>query len=96
MDNSYDVIVLGLGAMGSAATYQLSKRNVRVLGIDRFAPPHTHGSSHGGTRVTRQAIGEGQAYTPLALRSNKIWREIDRQTGQELYVATGGLIILFE
>lgn len=93
MDNSYDVIVLGLGAMGSAATYQLSKRNVRVLGIDRFAPPHTLGSSHGSTRVTRQAIGEGQAYTPLALRSNEIWREIEMQTGQELYVATGGLII---
>ncbi|MGI4788123.1 MAG: N-methyl-L-tryptophan oxidase [Janthinobacterium lividum] len=93
MENSYDVIVLGLGAMGSAATYQLGRKGVRVLGIDQFSPPHTHGSSHGDTRVTRQAIGEGEAYTPLALRSNEIWREIEKQTDQELYVATGGLII---
>ena len=93
MDRSYDVIVLGLGAMGSAAAYQLAKRGARVLGLDRFAPPHDAGSTHGDTRLTRQAIGEGLAYTPLALRSNQIWREVERQTGQELYVQTGGLIL---
>lgn len=79
--------------MGSAALYQLSKRNVSALGLDRFSPPHTHGSTHGDTRVTRLAIGEGKAYTPLALRSHEIWRELEQQTGEELYVANGGLIL---
>ena len=65
----YQTIVLGLGAMGSAAAYQLAKRGQRVLGLDQFVPPHAQGSSHGETRVTRQAIGEGEQYTPLSLRS---------------------------
>jgi len=55
----YDSIVIGLGAMGSAALYQLAKSGQRVLGIDRFAPPHRLGSSHGETRITRLACGEG-------------------------------------
>lgn len=93
MKRFYDVIVLGLGAMGSAAVYQLAKRRVSVLGLDRLSPPHEAGSTHGETRLTRQAIGEGLAYTPLALRSNEIWREIERKTGLDLYVQTGGLIL---
>ena len=52
-----DVIVVGLGAVGSAALYQLARRGVPALGIDRFAPPHQHGSSHGDTRITRLALG---------------------------------------
>ena len=55
-----DLLVLGLGAVGSAALYQASKLGARCIGIDRFAPPHDQGSSHGDTRITRQAIGEGQ------------------------------------
>ena len=55
----YDVAVVGLGAFGSAATYQLAKRGARVLGIDRFSPPHALGSTHGETRITRMAVGEG-------------------------------------
>ena len=82
MVKSYDVIVLGLGAMGSAAVYQLATRGVRVLGIDRFSPPHAAGSTHGDTRITRQAIGEGHAYTPLALRSHIIWRAWKRRPGR--------------
>ncbi|MBS0664300.1 MAG: N-methyl-L-tryptophan oxidase [Verrucomicrobia bacterium] len=89
----YDTIVLGLGAMGSAAVYQLAKRGNRVLGLDRFEPPHTHGSSHGETRVTRQAIGEGEQYSPLSLRSFALWREIERETGRSVLTVTGGLII---
>jgi sarcosine oxidase len=88
-----DVIVLGLGAMGSAATYQLAKRGVRVLGIDRYAPPHVFGSTHGDTRVTRLAIGEGVHYTPLVKRSHEIWREIEAETGADLLCTNGGLII---
>ncbi len=56
MNDQFETIVLGLGAMGSAATYQLAKRGNRVLGIDQFSPPHTFGSTHGDTRVTRLAM----------------------------------------
>jgi sarcosine oxidase len=91
--NRFDVIVLGLGAMGSATLYQLAKRGANVLGIDRFSPPHAHGSTHGDTRVTRLAIGEGAHYTPLAQRSHQIWRELEAATGAELLTENGGLII---
>ena len=93
MQNNVDTIILGLGAMGSAAIYQLAKRGHRVLGIDQFSPPHPYGSSHGETRIIRQAIGEGQEYVPLVLRSYELWREIEREAGKELLVITGGLIL---
>src|SRR5262245_32171576 len=89
----YDTIVLGLGAMGSAALFHLAKRGQNVLGIDRFSPPHTLGSSHGDTRVTRLAIGEGAHYTPLVMRSHQLWRDIEKETGRDLMTTTGGLII---
>ncbi len=79
--------------MGSAASYQLARRGARVLGIDQFAPPHDLGSTHGETRVTRLAIGEGEHYTPLVIRSHEIWRVIERETGADLLTAKGGLII---
>ncbi len=93
MERSYEAIVLGLGAVGSAAAYQLVKRGVRTLGIDQFSPPHTQGSTHGDTRITRQAIGEGSHYTPLSLRSYELFREIEQETGTDLLTVTGGLII---
>ena len=93
MQNNVDTIILGLGAMGSAAIYQLAKRDHKVLGIDQFSPPHHYGSSHGETRIIRQAIGEGEEYVPLALRSYELWREIEREAGKELLAITGGLIL---
>ena len=93
MENKFDTIVLGLGAMGSAAVYQFAKRGNKVLGIDQFSPPHILGSSHGDTRITRQAIGEGEQYTPIALRSYEIWQEIEKETGKKLLEMNGGLII---
>jgi len=93
MQNNVDTLVLGLGAMGSAAIYQLAKRGHRVLGIDQFSPPHDYGSSHGETRIIRQAIGEGEQYVPLALRSYELWREIEGEAGKELLVVTGGLVL---
>ncbi|HEY9777097.1 MAG TPA: N-methyl-L-tryptophan oxidase [Planktothrix sp.] len=96
MAHQYKVIVLGLGAMGSAAVYQLAKRGVQVLGIDRYNPPHNLGSTHGESRITRQAIGEGPHYTPLSLRSYEIFREIEKCTGEELLKVTGGLMISSE
>ena len=89
----FHTIVLGLGAMGSAALYHLTKKGVRALGLDRFSPPHPFGSTHGDTRVTRLAIGEGEQYTPLALRSHELWRELERETGKTLLTTNGGLII---
>lgn len=90
---TFDVAVVGLGAMGSAALYQLAKRGIHAVGIDQFFPPHAHGSTHGDTRVTRAATGEGLAYVPLAQRSHAIWREIEGETGAELFTQNGGLII---
>jgi sarcosine oxidase len=89
----FDSIVIGLGAVGSAACWQLAKRSATVLGIDRFTPPHAFGSTHGDTRVTRLAIGEGEQYVPLVKRSHEIWREIEAATGESLLTITGGLII---
>ena len=88
--HSADVTVIGLGAMGSAALYQLARRGVSVTGIDRFTPPHDRGSSHGESRITRQAIGEGEEYVPLALRSHDIWRELEADTGRSLLSPIGG------
>ena len=87
-----DVIVAGLGAMGSAALYQLAVSGVSVLGLDRFEPPHDRGSTHGETRITRSAIGEGEEFVPLVLRSNDIWEELSERTGRRLLNRTGLLI----
>jgi sarcosine oxidase len=90
---AYDVIVIGLGAAGAATTYQLARKGSRVLGIDRFDPPHAIGSTHGDTRITRLAIGEGAQYSPLAIRSHEIWREIEAETGTSLLTQCGALYI---
>lgn len=89
----YNTIIWGLGAMGSAALYACAKRGLAVLGIDQFSPPHIFGSSHGDTRIIRQAIGEGEQYTPLALQSYALWKEIENKTGEDLLTITGGLVI---
>lgn len=89
----YDAAIVGLGAMGSAALYQFADRGALVLGLDRYGPPHDLGSSHGDTRVTRLAIGEGKHLTPLVKRSHELWRMIERETGADLFTANGELII---
>jgi sarcosine oxidase len=88
-----DVAVVGLGAAGAATLYQLARRGVRAIGIDRFSPPHIYGSTHGDTRITREAIGEGEAYTPLVQRSHAIWRELEAETGQDMLTQCGSLIV---
>lgn len=93
MAGHYDVIVVGLGAMGAAALYQAGRRGAKALGIDRFEPPHTLGSSHGDTRITRSAIGEGEFYVPLVQRSDEIWRELESLSRTTLFHRSGGLII---
>jgi sarcosine oxidase len=88
-----DFVVVGLGAMGSAVLYQLAKRGASVIGIDRFAPPHQMGSSHGETRLTRQAVGEGRHYAPFVLNSHRIWRELEADTGEMLLNDCGVLVM---
>ena len=89
----FETIVIGLGATGSAAVCQLARRGNAVLGIDQFEPPHDRGSTHGDTRITRLAIGEGEQYTPLALRSHHLWRELQGETGTQLLTTNGCLVI---
>jgi sarcosine oxidase len=90
---AHDVIVVGRGGMGSAAAAELAGRGLRVLGLDRFGPAHDRGSSHGESRVIRQAYFEGPAYVPLLLRAYERWRELEAATGKELLTETGGLMI---
>jgi sarcosine oxidase len=91
---AYDVIVIGLGVMGSASLSTLAKRGRRVLGIDRYAPPHSHGSSHGLSRIIREGYWEHPLYVPLVRRAYQLWQELERDSaGQRLLVKTGGLIM---
>jgi sarcosine oxidase len=87
-----DVIVVGLGAMGSAAAWQLARRGRRVLGFDRFSPPHALGSSHGRTRIIREAYFEHPGYVPLLRRAYECWDDLARESGRRLFEPTGGLM----
>ncbi|MGH2349423.1 MAG: FAD-dependent oxidoreductase, partial [bacterium] len=89
----YDVVVLGLGAMGSAAAYALARRGVRVLGLEQFSPAHDRGSSHGRSRIIREAYFEDPAYVPLIQRAYELWDDLQTASGTPLLVTTGGLMI---
>jgi sarcosine oxidase len=89
----YDVIVVGLGGMGSAAAYHLARRGQRVLGLERFEPVHHHGSSHGGSRIIRQSYFEDPAYVPLLLRAYELWDRLTQDSGREIITLTGGLFL---
>lgn len=92
-DTSFDVIVIGLGGMGSAAAYHLARRGQRVLGLEKYTPAHDRGSSHGGSRIIRQSYFEDPAYVPLLLRAYELWQELADATGLEVYRVTGGLFL---
>jgi len=87
------IIVVGLGAMGSATVWALSSRNADIVGIDRFAPPHALGSTHGKTRIIREAYYEHPLYVPLVQRAYKLWSQLEQDAGARLFVETGGLMI---
>jgi sarcosine oxidase len=89
MNRTYDVIVIGTGGVGSAALYHLAKRGVTALGLDRFPPGHDRGSSHGKTRVIRQAYFEHPDYVPLLLRAYELWEELSQRAGKRLYHEIG-------
>ena len=92
MSSRYDAIVLGLGAMGSAAAAQLAARGRRVLGLEQFGPAHALGSSHGQSRVIRQAYYEDPAYVPIVLRAYELWSELEQRCGERLLLTTGALL----
>ena len=93
MRRSFDVIIAGLGAMGSAAAYYLARRGRRVLGLDRYAPPHALGSSHGQSRIIREAYFEHPLYVPLVQRAYELWAELEQEAGRPLVRQTGGVMI---
>jgi len=91
--DSYDVIVVGLGGMGSSAAYHLAARGQRVLGLDRFGPAHDQGSSHGGSRIIRQSYFEDPAYVPLLLHAYELWDRLAHDSGQDLMMLNGCLFM---
>ncbi len=93
MSSRFDVIIVGLGAMGSAVACHLARRGKRILGLDRFAPPHAFGSSHGQTRIIREAYFEHPLYVPLVQRAYELWAELEKGAGRSLLRETGGLMI---
>src|SRR5690348_6610389 len=93
MAHTTDVIVVGLGAMGSAALYHLAQRGVRVAGFDRFRPPHDLGSTHGLSRIIREAYYEHPHYVPLVQRAYELWADLERRAAHRLFHQTGGLMI---
>jgi sarcosine oxidase len=93
VEGAFDVIVVGLGAMGSATVYHLSKQHTKVLGLEAFTPAHDKGSSHGESRIIRQAYFEDPAYVPLVLRAYELWDELHNESNEEILSITGGVAI---
>jgi len=87
----YDVIVAGIGGMGSAAAWQLARRGKRVLGLEQFDIPHAMGSSHGVTRIIRLPYHESPDYVPLLRRAYELWRDLEKTSASELLVITGSI-----
>lgn len=88
---TYDVIVLGLGGMGSATSFHLARRGLKVLGLERFDLVHEYGSSHGLTRIIRLAYWEHPTYVALLRRAYELWRELEALSGERLLYITGSV-----
>jgi sarcosine oxidase len=93
MNPSYDIAVIGAGAMGSSTAYHLSKTGKKILVIDRFVPPHNFGSSHGQSRIIREAYFESPVYVPLVQEAYKLWRQLEKESNKKLLLQTGGLML---
>ncbi|HXL58457.1 MAG TPA: N-methyl-L-tryptophan oxidase [Chitinophagaceae bacterium] len=93
MTNSYDVAVIGAGAMGSSAVYHLAKTGKRILAIDQYVPPHNLGSSYGQSRIIREAYFESPVYVPLVQQAYDLWYQLERESGKKLLLKTGGLML---
>ena len=90
---AYDVIIVGLGAIGSAAAYHAARRGVRVLALDANPPGHATGSSHGATRATRTCYFEAPDYVPLVQRAHAHWHALGEETGQQFLAMSGALYL---
>ena len=86
---TWDVIIIGLGGVGSSAAFRLAAAGHRVLGIDQFPPVHDRGSSHGKTRIIRQAYFEHPAYVPLLRRAYELWDRTAEESNMGLFQRTG-------
>ena len=93
MSQSFDIAIVGLGAMGSAAAYHLTRRHKTVVAFDSYLPPHSMGSTHGESRVIREAYFEHPLYVPLAQRAYQSWHELEAQASEHLLVQTGGVLL---
>jgi len=93
MNSSYDVAVIGAGAMGSSAAYHLSKTGKKILVVDRFTPPHNLGSSHGQSRIIREAYFESPVYVPLVKEAYELWYQLEKESNKRLLLKTGGLML---
>jgi len=89
----FDIGVLGLGATGSAATFAIATRGARVVAFDQYRPPHARGSTHGHTRIIREAYYEHPLYVPLVQRALRLWKDLAASTGTPLLLQTGGLMV---
>ena len=89
----HDVLVVGLGAMGSATLHALALRGVDVVGVDTYDPPHSLGSTHGRSRIIREAYFEHPAYVPLVRSAYAAWASLEAEAGVQLFLRTGGLNI---
>ena len=87
------VIIIGLGAHGSSAAYHLADRGVDVIGIDQYHPPHSMGSSHGPSRIFREAYREGPDYVPFLRRARELWNRLNADSGMHTFEVTGGLFM---
>ena len=85
----FDIAIIGLGVMGSAAAAALARRGRRVVGIERFAALHDRGSSHGATRVIRLGYFEHPSYVPLLRAAYPLWRDLEARSGERLLSVTG-------
>ncbi len=91
MSKVYDVAVIGVGGMGSAACFRMAQAGLSVLGIEQFSIPNTRGSSHGATRILRLGLHESEKYVPMVMRAVELWRDAEQQSGEKLFHAVGSI-----
>ena len=89
----YDVAVIGLGAMGAMAAWSAASRGASVVGFEQYAIAHDKGSSHGGSRIFRRTMFEGEHYNPIVARAEELWRKLEKESGTQLLQTSGGLCI---